>query len=87
MVRKSYGKMKGSRHKLSGKKASIADVMEEYKTGETIHVDFSSHKMPHPKFQGLMGKIVDRKGNTYIIEVRDKKALKRLYLKPEHLRR
>ena len=87
MVRKSYGKMRGTRKKLCRMKRSIARCLDEYKTGETVTITFGSHRIPHPKFHGLTGRIIGKKGESYVVQVRNKKSLKTIFLRPEHLRR
>ncbi len=87
MVRKTYGKMRGTRFKMSLEKMPISVALQSFKVGETVNVDYTSHRMPHPKFQGLTGKVVETKGRSYGVEVRDGGKLKIIYLRPEHLKR
>ena len=88
MVRKSYGKMRGVRKKLRmQKRPTITNYLREFEEGEKVHVSIiSSSKMQHPKFHGMTGKVLQRKGRAYVVEVRDGNALKRVYLRPEHLK-
>jgi len=43
--------------------------------------------MPHPKFHGLTGTIVGKRGNSYLVKIRDKKKEKIIISRPEHLRK
>ena len=88
MVVKSYGKMRGTRSKLSKKKVTptLTRYLQQFKVGDRVHVDFVSHRIPHPRLQGLTGCIVEKRGSGYVVEVRVKRALKKLSLRPEHLK-
>lgn len=87
MVRKSYGKMRGTRKKLAGRSSSISRFLDEFEVGESVRIDFSSHRIPHPKFQGSTGKILGKMGRSYIVEVMNMNAVKKISVRPEHIRR
>ena len=88
MVRKSYGRMRGTRYKLEGKTHNITAYIDTFDVGERVWINaVSQGKMPHPKFQGAAGKITGKRGGSYLVEVRDKNAVKKLYVRPEHLKR
>lgn len=87
MVRKSYGKMRGTRQKLAGRSSSISRFLDVFEVGESVRIDFSSHRIPHPKFQGSTGKILGKKGRSYIVEVMNMNAAKKISVRPEHIRR
>lgn len=88
MVRKSYGKMRGTRYRLENKGVpSITSCMEEYNLGDTVHVKFTSTIVPHPRFHGFTGKVTGRNGRGYIVEVRDGGKFKKISVKAEHLKR
>jgi len=87
MVRKSYGKMRGSRYKLQVKKIAITGFLQQFKVGDRVKIDFVSHQIPNPKFQGLTGLVVETKGSAYGVEVRDGGKPKIIYLNPEHLKK
>ncbi len=87
MVRKSYGKMRGTRSKMAGRSSSISKFIDKFEVGESVHIDFSSHRIPHPKFQGFTGRVVEKTGKGYVVEVMNRNAVKKISLKPEHLKR
>ncbi len=52
-----------------------------------IVINPSVHKgMPHPRFQGLTGKVVAQRGDAFIIEAYAKNKLKTVIARPEHLK-
>ncbi len=87
MVRKSYGKMRGTRQKLRVKeKLGMTTYTKSFEIGDKVHINLKTGKIPHPKFHGSTGEIIGKMGRGYIVAVRDKKAVKKIMLRPEHLR-
>ncbi len=92
MVRKSKGSRQGSRKKMKkrGKrKTSISKVMSEFSIGDKVHVtiDPSIQKgMPHPRFQGRTGEIIEERGKAYVVRVKDGSSFKKIVVRPEHLK-
>lgn len=87
MVRKSYGKMRGTRKKLMIKeKPGITAYMKKFEIGDMVHVTLKTGKIPDPKFHGLTGKVIGKKGNSYVIAIRNKRVMKKIMLRPENLR-
>lgn len=88
MVRKSYGKMRGARKKIRSGDLPVSRYIDEFKPGDNISVRLhSSFKLLHPKFQGVSGKIVEKRGNAYRVRIKNKKAYKEIFVKPEHLKK
>lgn len=88
MVRKSYGKMRGTRKKLRNKKKpSINAYLKVFKKGEHVHIDLvTSSPLQHPRYQGKTGEIIEKRGRAYAVSVRDGKARKTVFMRPEHLK-
>ncbi|MBS7644729.1 MAG: 50S ribosomal protein L21e [Candidatus Bathyarchaeia archaeon] len=95
MVRKSKGFRSKTRSLLrkgpreSGK-ISLSRLLRGYKAGERvlIKIDSSIHKgMPHRRYQGLIGTIMERRGRSYVVKVSlGGGGEKTLIIRPEHLR-
>jgi large subunit ribosomal protein L21e len=65
-------------------------MLIEYKVGEKVVVDIdpSIHKgMPHRRYHGKIGTIVDKRGRAYIVNVKVGGKTKQIIALPEHLRR
>ena len=88
MVQKSYGKMRGTRQKMRVKrKTPINAYLQKFKPGEHVHIDIiSSSPLQHPRFQGLTGVILEKRGRSYVVQVKDGNKLKQFFSRPEHLR-
>ena len=89
MVRKSYGKKRRTRHKLTLKKrVTITHYLEQFQEGDRVHVQLSTNKhLPHPKFHGRTGVVLGARGRAYIVAVPDHAATKQIIVRPEHLRK
>jgi len=95
MVRSSHGPRKGTRHKLKKKarskgKVSIRQIVQEFKKGDKVIIkpEPSIQKgMPHRRFYGKQGKVVDKKGKAYILEVKEGKSFKKVISLPAHLKK
>lgn len=64
-------------------------LMIEYSPGDKVHiiVNPSVHAgMPHRRYHGMTGTIVGRRGKAYEVEVRIGSKIKKLFIRPEHLR-
>ena len=63
--------------------------MRKFKVNDKVVIDIdpSSHRgMPFPKFQGRVGTIREKRGSSYMVEIRDGRKSKYVIAAPEHLR-
>ncbi|MCS7145073.1 MAG: 50S ribosomal protein L21e [Nitrososphaerota archaeon] len=63
--------------------------LQAYEIGQKVAIDIdpSTQKgMPHKRYQGRVGRIVEKRGRGYIVEVELGSKLKRLSVLPEHLK-
>jgi large subunit ribosomal protein L21e len=42
--------------------------------------------MPHPRFKGKTGRIIEKRGKSYIVQILDGNKAKKLIARPEHLK-
>ena len=92
MGRKAKGPRAGTRRLLARKekrKLTVNDVMKQFDIGDyvAIKINPSVEKgRPHPRFYGRTGRIVDKRGMAYVVEVRDGGKMKKIIVRPEHLK-
>jgi large subunit ribosomal protein L21e len=92
VVRKSRGFRRGTRKKLKqkpGRKPAITRFIQRFKVGQRVVIELepsSPRGMPHPRFKGKVGRVVGRRGKSYILEIRNGKKVKRVISAPEHLK-
>ncbi|MFB6075706.1 MAG: 50S ribosomal protein L21e [Candidatus Aenigmatarchaeota archaeon] len=90
-MKKTGGTRQGTRKKLKKgprEKNTVNQFLKEFEKGENarIKIEPSSHKgMPDVKFDGHIGKVKGKRGNSYIIEVGDMNSKKTVIANPEHL--
>jgi len=69
-------------------KSTLSKVLYEYQVGEKILVrtDPSFHKgMPHRRYHGKIGIILNKRGRAYVIGLTQGKAEKNIIVRPEHI--
>jgi large subunit ribosomal protein L21e len=69
-------------------KIGLSKLLHEYKSGDKvlIKVDSGVHKgMPHRRYFGKIGTVIDRRGGSYLIGVRQGEAMKEIIVRPEHI--
>jgi large subunit ribosomal protein L21e len=93
MVTRSKGIRSKSRYTLTKEHRErgmppITHALRSFEAGTkvAIKINPSVHNgMPHPRFQGHTGKVVERRGDAYVVSIRDGGKLKTLIARPEHL--
>jgi large subunit ribosomal protein L21e len=90
MVKKSKGFRAGTRKKLEQKaRPAITRFLQDFDIGQNVVITLepSSHKgMPFPRFKGKMGKIVGKRGRSYVVKIKDGNKIKQIISRPEHLK-
>jgi len=92
-MRKSKGYRAGTRRLLKKKprergKIRISKLLYEYppRSQVVIKIDPSVPKgMPHKRYHGKIGTIIDKRGRSYIVSVTQGEAIKEIIVRPEHL--
>ena len=93
MGRKAKGYRRKTRSLLKKKprergKVGLSKILYEYKPGEkvVIRAEPSVHKgMPHRRYHGKVGVIVNKKGRSYVVNVTQGNAIKEIIVRPEHI--
>jgi large subunit ribosomal protein L21e len=92
MMKKSKGFRSKTRKALkqeSSYRPPITKFLQEFKIGQNVVIkqEPSSHSgMPHTRYKGRTGKIIGKRGKSYIVEIKDGNKVKRLISRPEHLK-
>ena len=92
-MRKSKGYRARTRHLLKKKprergKISLSKLLYQYEPGNrvVIKIDPSVHKgMPHKRYHGKVGIVIDKRGRSYVVSVTQGNAVKEIIIRPEHL--
>lgn len=94
MAVRSKGTRSKTRHKLSRHPRERGNPppshsLRDYPPGTKVAVTINpavQKGMPHPRFQGLTGSVVERRGDAFIIALYAGNKLKTIISRPEHLR-
>ncbi|MGB9740466.1 MAG: 50S ribosomal protein L21e [Candidatus Bathyarchaeia archaeon] len=92
-MRKSKGYRAGTRRLLRKEprergKVRVSKLLHEYAPGTrvVIKLDPSVQKgMPHRRYHGKVGTVVEKRGRSYVISVTQGDAVKEIIARPEHL--
>ncbi len=93
MGRKAKGYRRKTRSLLKKKprergKVGLSKILHKYESGEkvVIKADPSVHKgMPHRRYHGKVGVIVNKKGRSYVVNVTQGNTIKEIIVRPEHI--
>ncbi len=69
-------------------KLRLSKLLHRHEPGSLVAVKIepSIHKgMPHRRYHGKVGKIVEKRGRSYVVSVAQGKATKKIIVRPEHL--
>lgn len=94
MVVRSKGFRSKTRHKLAKHPRARGNpppshALRDYPLGTKVAVTINSsiqRGMPHPRFQGLTGNVIERRGDAFVIALRAGNKVKTIIARPEHLR-
>ncbi len=92
-MKKSKGYRAGTRRLLKKRprergKIRLSKLLYQYQPGNrvVIKIDSSVHKgMPHKRYHGRVGTVIDKRGRSYIVSVTQGDAVKEIIVRPEHL--
>jgi large subunit ribosomal protein L21e len=69
-------------------KIGLSKLLHDYQPGEKVLVKINStiqKGMPHRRFHGKIGVVVDKRGRAYTVNVTQGDATKKIIVRPEHL--
>lgn len=93
VAQRSRGIKHRTRKKLkqkAGKRPAITKFLQKFRVGEKVKIlpePASQKGMPHPRFKSKVGKVVDKCGKNYIVEIKDGGKKKLIISRPEHLKK
>lgn len=69
-------------------KPKISKILQEYKPGSQVIIKMDSSvqkSMPHKRFHGKIGIIMDKRGRGYVVSVPQGNSIKEIIVRSEHL--
>jgi len=90
MVVKSHGPHRRTREKFRRTGLTpISRYIKQFNIGDrvVIEINSSSQKgLPFKRFQGLSGKVIEKKGRSFVVEIKDGNKTKTVITPAEHLK-
>lgn len=94
MARRSKGYKSKSRGKLTKHVRErglppVSRMIQDFELGTKVAIVLDPSVMkgqPHPRYHGRTGVVRERRGQAYLIEVKDGGSVKKVISRPEHLR-
>jgi large subunit ribosomal protein L21e len=91
MTKRSQGLFSGrTRHLARHHKPSelsLSEHIKSFKPGERVAIVPKGNfkNIPHPRYRGKVGKVIERRGSGYVVELKIFKSTKRLTVPVLHL--
>jgi large subunit ribosomal protein L21e len=90
MVVKSHGPRRRTREKFRRRgRVSVNRLIRKFSIGDRVVIDIISSSLsgiPFKRFQGLSGKVIEKRGRAYLVEIKDGDKTKKILATPEHLK-
>ena len=89
MVKTYKGAFNRRTRKLKGKsRISVAKMVQTFKVGDNVIISPKAkyEGLPHLRYSGKQGAIIEKRGKSYIVLVKDMKSTKQIVVGPVHLK-
>ncbi len=89
MVKRSKGAFCGRTRKLKSKTGvTVAQIVRTFNVGDKVVISPKARweGLPHLRYSGRHGHIVEKRGRSYLVEVGDFSMRKRIIVGPVHLK-
>ncbi|EET90339.1 MAG: Ribosomal protein L21e [Candidatus Micrarchaeum acidiphilum ARMAN-2] len=91
MTKKSSGLLSGrtrnlARHHMPSA-TSIRDYIKDFQIGERVAIVPKGNfgNIPHPRYKGKIGEVVERRGKAYVVQIKVMNATRKLVVPAVHL--
>ncbi|MEM0106761.1 MAG: hypothetical protein QXD11_02375 [Candidatus Micrarchaeaceae archaeon] len=66
---------------------AVKDFIKKFEIGDKVAIipKGNGKNIPHPRYKGKIGTILEKRGSSYVVEVRDMNAKKKLVVPSVHL--
>jgi ribosomal protein L21E len=88
MVKQSKGTLSKHTRKLRGKsRVSVAQAVRTFDVGAKVIITPKARRegLPHLRYRNKHGIVVERRGNSYVVEIQDYKKKKKVIAGAVHL--
>jgi len=89
MVKASKGAFNRRTRKLKGKsRTSVAKLVQKFSVGDKVVISPRAKYvgLPHLRYTGRQGTVIEKRGRGYVVEVKDYKTTKEIVVGAVHLK-
>jgi large subunit ribosomal protein L21e len=91
MAKRSRGTLSSHTRNLSKKKTlTVNDYIKGFAVGDRVTIDqhaMFSGAMPHMRYKGKAGTVLEVRGKSYVVEIADGGIRKKIISSPVHIRK
>ena len=72
------------------RKLTANDFIKDFEEGERVVIDvqpYYKEGMPHPRYNGRVARVVEKRGSHYVVLIKDGSKEKKLISHPVHLKK
>jgi large subunit ribosomal protein L21e len=70
-------------------KTSVREIIKTFKPGDKVAIvpKANMKNIPHPRYKGKIGSVIEKRGSAYVVELRIYKSTKRLTVPSLYLKK
>lgn len=93
MTKRSQGLFSGRTRNLARhhkpSTLGVSESIKSFKVGDNVAIIPKGNfkNAPHPRYRGKIGKVIEKRGSGYVVEISDFKSKKKLVVPVLHLRK
>lgn len=93
MAQRSNGLFSGNTRHLARhhqpSKLGLTQLIKEFKIGQMVAIvpKGSFKDIPHPRYRGRIGKVLEKRGSAYVVELMAGNATKKIIVPQRHLQK
>ncbi len=89
MVKRSKGALSKNTKKLARKKrTTVTDIIRKLSIGQKVILTPTAYRggLPHPRYANRHGIVIEERGKSYVVRIRDGNMMKNIIAHPIHLK-
>lgn len=88
MIRSKGALSKRTKKLIRRKRSTISELIKSFSIGQKVLLSPTPYRMglPNPKYANRHGEIVEKRGDSYVVRIRDGKKKKDIVAHPIHLK-
>jgi ribosomal protein L21E len=79
---------KATKRLRSKRKIKISDHIKHFNVGDKVIIKQKAYykgALPHPRYRNIVGTVIEKRGRSYVVLIKDKNKEKKIISDPVHL--